>query len=167
MQTQIPVYYRSSELRTEAISLLTAWVRHLKPFGRCPQLLLTARLASKAIDLANLLELTPNSGLASRVWEFHTRAYLLVMFADFYSNVEAVTKTFTKRNIALAPRHLRKVCERGAVRALISAKESDLRDDLYQSSVIHTCRLLEKRVHSRVLGPAAHSAVKGRERKRR
>jgi len=50
MPTKLPERYQCCERRTEAISLLTAWVRQLKPFGRCPQLVLTARLASKAIE---------------------------------------------------------------------------------------------------------------------
>lgn len=148
MRTKLPDRYQSRGRRTEVISLLTAWVRQLKPFGRCPQLLLTARLASNAIDMANLFDMDPDSALASEIWEFHTRAYLLVMLADFYSIVDTVMETLDTKNIALKPSQLRKVCERAAIRALMSARESDLRADLYRSSFGHACHILEERVHS-------------------
>jgi hypothetical protein len=148
MRTTLHKCYQSCERRTEAISLLTAWVRQLRPFGCCPQLLLTARLASKAIDMANLFDMGPDSALASETWEFHTRAYLLVMLADFYSTVDAVAKTLDTTNITLTPRQLRKVCERAALKALMSARELDLRVDLYRSSFGHACHILEQRVHS-------------------
>lgn len=147
MRTKRPENYQSRE-RTEAISFLTAWVRQLKPFGRCPQLLLSARLASNAIDLANQLDMGSDSPKASEIWEFHTRAYLLAMLADFYLIVDAVAKTLAAKNIAPQPSQLRKVCERAAIRALMRAKESDLRADLYRFSLGHACHILERRVHS-------------------
>jgi len=145
MRTKLPERYQACARRTEAISLLTAWVRQLKPFGRCPQLSLAARIASNAIDMANLFDMDPDNALASEIWEFHTRAYLLVMLVDFYSIVDAVAKTLDTKNIALTPSQLRKVCERAAIRALMSARESDLRADLYRSSFGHACHILEKR----------------------
>jgi hypothetical protein len=148
MRTKLPRPYQSCERRTEAISLLTAWVRQIRPFGRCPQLLLAARLASNAIDLANQLDIGPDSPPASEIWEFHTRAYLLAMLADFYSIVDAVAKTLDTKNITLRPSQLRRVCERAAIRALMSARESELRADLYRFSFGHACHILEKRVHS-------------------
>jgi hypothetical protein len=145
MRAKFPEYYQSCKQRVEAISLLTAWVRQLKPFGCCPQILLAARLASNAIDMANLLDTASGSALPSETWEFHTRAYLLVMLADFYSIVDAVATTLDTKHIALAPRQLRKVCERAAIKALTGARESDLRTDLYQSSLRHACHILKER----------------------
>ena len=149
MRTEFHEHYRPCKQRTEAISFLTAWVRQLKPFGCCPQLLLAARLASNAIDMANLLEMTLNTAPVSETWEFHTRAYLLVMLADFYSIVDAVGTTLGTEKLALTPRQLRKVCERAAIKALMNAKESDLRADLYQSSFRNACHILEERCLSR------------------
>ena len=148
MRTKPPERYQSCGSRTEAISFLTAWVRQLKPFGRCPQLLLTARIASKAIDLANLLDMGSDYASDSETWEFHSRAYLLVMLADFYSMVDAVAKTLDPENIALTPSQLRKVCERAAIKALMSARGADLRADLYRCSCGHARHILEERVHS-------------------
>lgn len=148
MPTKLPEHHQCCGQRTETISLLTAWVRQLRPFGRCPRLLLTARIASKAIDLANLLNRGPDSALASEIWEFHTRAYLLVMLADFYSIVDAVAKTLDGKNFDLTPSQMRKVCERAALRAFVSARGADLRADLYRSSFGHACHILEQRVHS-------------------
>lgn len=148
MPTQRPECYQPYGRRTEAISLLTAWVRQVKPFGRCPQVLLSARLASNAIDLANLFGMGPDGAQASVIWEFHTRAYLLVMLADFYSIVDEVAKTLDPENVAMSPNQLRKVCERGAIKALMSATGPDLRADLYRSSFGHACHILEERVHS-------------------
>jgi hypothetical protein len=162
MRTKLPERYQSCERRTETISLLTAWVRQLRPFGRCPQLLLTARLASNAIDMANLFDMGPDSALASATWEFHARAYLLVMLADFYSTVDAVAKTFDTKNMALTPCQLRKVCERAVIRALMSATGSELRADLYRSSFGHACDILEERAHYQAL--RVQSPIKGRER---
>lgn len=111
----------------------------------------------RAIDMANLFDLGPHGALASEAWEFHTRAYLLVMLADFYSIVDAVAKTLDTKNIALTPSQLRKVCERAAIRALMSARESDLRADLYRSSFGHACHILENRVHTpRPSGAISH-----------
>jgi hypothetical protein len=70
------------------------------------------------------------------------------MLADFYSIVDAVAKTLDGKDIALTPSQLQKVCERAAIRALMSARESDLRADLYRSSFGHACHILEERVHS-------------------
>jgi hypothetical protein len=148
VRTKPPERYQSCGSRTEAISLLTAWVRQLKPFGRCPQLLLTARIASKAIDLANLLDMGSDYASDSETWEFHSRAYLLVMLADFYSIVDAVAKTLDTKNIGLTPSQLRKVCERGAIKALMRAEESDLRAGLYRTALEHACHILEDKVHS-------------------
>lgn len=106
MRTKPPDRYQSHGQRTEVVSFLTAWVRQLKPFGRCPQLLLTARLASSAIDMANLFDMGPDGALASEIWEFHARAYLLVMLADFYSIVDVVAETLDTKNIALTPSSL-------------------------------------------------------------
>lgn len=145
MRAKSPEHYQSCEQRTEAISLLTTGVRQLKPFGRCPQLLLTARLASNAIAMANILRMTSDSAPASETWEFHTRTYFLVMLADLYSIVDAVATTLDMNNLALTPRQLRKVCERAAIKGLMSARELDLRTDLYQSSFGHACHLLEER----------------------
>jgi len=133
--------------RTEAVSLLTAWVRQLKPFGRCPQLLLAARLASEAIDLANQLCGRQDGEPASASWEFQTRAYLLGMLADFYSIVGAVARTLGTKDYALVPRELRTVCERASIRALISGPRQGHRADLYRSSLGHACHILEKRMH--------------------
>ena len=68
--------------------------------------------------MADLLDLPSDSPQAFETWEFHTRAYLLVMLAVFYSVVDAVAKTLDTKNIALTPCQLRKVCERSAIRAL-------------------------------------------------
>lgn len=148
MQTKLLERYQSCGRRTEAISLLTAWVRQLKPFGGCPRLLLTARLAASAIDMATLFNVGADSTLASEVWEFHTRAYLLVMLADFYSIVDAVARTLDTKNIALTPSQLRKVCERGAIKALVGAREPCLCTDLYRAALEHACHILEEQVHS-------------------
>jgi len=134
--------------RTEAISFLTAWVRQLKPFGSCPQLLLAARLASKAIDMADQFDKDPDNAQASETWEFHTRAYLLVMLADFYSIVNEVAKAIDTKKNALTFTQLKKVCERAAIRALVTERRSDLRADFYQSSLGHARHILEVRMHS-------------------
>jgi hypothetical protein len=144
MRAKLPQRYPASERRTEAISFLTAWVRQIRPFGHCPQLLLAARFASNAVDLANELDMGPDSPLASEIWEFHTRAYVLAMLADFYSIVDAVAKMLDTQSIAIRPTQLRKVCERAAIRALMGARESDLRADLYRSSFGHASHILEK-----------------------
>jgi hypothetical protein len=146
MPTKLPRRYQSCRGRTEVVSFLTAWVRQLKPFGRCPPLLLAARLASKAIDMADMLNVDPNSALASETWEFHARAYLLAMLADFYSVVDAVAKTISAKDPT--PSQLRKVCERAAFRALVGARAAALRVELYRSSLGHACHILDERVHS-------------------
>ena len=148
MPNELPKHYQSPGQRTEVVSLLVAWVRQIKPFGRCPPLLLAARLASRAIDMANLLNMGSNGVVPSEMWEFHTRAYLLVMLADFYSVVDALVTTLDTKGIALAPSQLRKVCERAAIRSLMRATEADFRADLYRSSFGHACQILEERVHS-------------------
>jgi hypothetical protein len=159
MRATFPKYYQPCAQRTDAISLLTAWVRQLKPFGCCPQLLLAARLASHAIDMANILDMSSDTTLSSEIWEFHTRAYLLVMLADFYSVVDAVATTIDAKNLVLTPRQLHKVCERAVIRALMSATGSDLRADLYRSSFGYACHILEERVQPRSCG--AISSKKG------
>jgi hypothetical protein len=146
MPTNLPRRYQPCRGRTEVVSLLTAWVRQLKPFGRRPPVLLAARLASKAIDMANMSNIDPKSTLASETWEFHTRAYLFAMLADFYSVVDAVANTISSKNPT--PSELRKVCERAAIRALVDATASDLSVELYRSSLGHACRILDERVHS-------------------
>ena len=146
MATNLPRRYQSCKGRTEVVSLLTAWVRQLKPFGRCPPVLLAARLACKAVDMANTLNVGPKSALASEIWEFHTRAYLLAMLADFYRVVDAVAKTISAKNSTSS--QLRKVCERAAIRALVGATASDFRVELYRSSLGHACHILDERVHS-------------------
>jgi hypothetical protein len=145
MQTELPERYRFPGRHTEAVSLLTAWVRQLKPFGRRPPILLAARLASDAIGLANQLCNRRDGGPTSATWEFHARAYLLVMLADFYSIVDAVAKTLGTKDYALMPRQLRTVCERASIRALISGRGQGPRADLYRSSLGHACHILEEK----------------------
>jgi len=148
MQTNLPKYCRACERRTEAISLLTTWVRQLKPFGRRPQVLLAARLASNAIDMANLFEIDSDRAPAAEVWQLHTRAYLLVLLADFYSIVDAVASELDAKTIGLKPGQLQTVCERAAIKAHIGASESDRRADLYRSSFGYACHILGTRMRS-------------------
>lgn len=146
MQSQISERQRSCDRRVEDISLLTAWVRESKPFGYRPPFLLTARFASDAINLANQLDMDLDGALTIEDLEFHARAYLLVMLAGFYSIVDEVAKAIGVKTLEPAP--LRKVCERAAVRTLLSARSSALRDDLCRSSIGLACSVLDKRAHS-------------------
>jgi hypothetical protein len=151
MQTRPSKRYWNRTHRTEVISLFTTWVRERRPFGRRPPILLAARLASDAIDLADRWGEDEHGDLASAPWwELRTQAFLLAMLADFDSVVHAVATTISARDPI--PGQLRKVCERAAIRALVGGA-ADLRAELYRSSLGHACHILDERVHSlRLIG---------------
>jgi hypothetical protein len=113
MRTNCRGFYECGRRRLEAITLLTTWVRQLRPFGFPPPLVLAAQLSADAIDRANelteLYETDPHGQLPSGLWEFHTRAYLLAMLADFYSIVDTIVKTLGPTHNGLRPQQLRKV----------------------------------------------------------
>jgi hypothetical protein len=125
--------------RTEAITLLTAWICHLSPFRHSPRLLLVARLSADAVDLADSLGLDAEDDL---LWEFHTRAYLLVQLADFNSIVDATVKAVSFKSSHLTVLQIRKVCDRAAIRARMSTKAPVDRAELCRSSILHARTIL-------------------------
>jgi hypothetical protein len=135
--------------RTEAITLLTAWICQLSPFRHSARLLLVARLCADAVDLADSLELGTEDDL---LWEFHTRAYLLVLIADFNSIVDATVKAVSSKRSHLTTLQIRKVCDRAAIRARMGRNAPVDRAELCRSSILHARIILSGHAFRRHYG---------------
>jgi hypothetical protein len=134
MMADATIPSRFQNRRTEAITLLTAWIFQLSPFRHSPRFLLVARLSADAVDLADSLELDAEDDL---LWEFHTRAYLLVQLADFNSIVDATVEAVSFKSSHLTAVQIRKVCDRATIRARMGTKAPVDRAELCRSSILH------------------------------